>query len=308
MKRQKRIWLGLLLAAGMVAMAGCTSAQNQQTQPEQTGVQPIVDQTPSGATQNAQITEEQAKQIALAHAGCTEDQAQYLQVRLDQDDGVLEYDVEFLVGQIEYDYEIDANTGEIRTYDFDAEYNGVAAGQTQPSATQAPTTTQAPVTTQSGDIGQEKAKSIALEHAGLSESDVTFTKVKQDRDDGRLVYELEFYQGQVEYDYEIDAQSGDVLSYERDSHTRSQSTTQQQAQQTQVSTSENVIEQSKAKSIAFQHAGVSESQVSRLKVQLDRDDGRLEYEVEFHVGQMEYNYEINATSGSIISHEKEIDD
>ena len=66
------------------------------------------------------------------------------------------------------------------------------------------------------DIGRDKAKSIALAHAGLTESQVTRLQVEKDRDDGRTVYEIEFQAGNMEYEYTIDAAAGDVLECEKD--------------------------------------------------------------------------------------------
>ena len=61
-----------------------------------------------------------------------------------------------------------------------------------------------------------RAKSIALGHAGVSASSVSFSKAKLDDDDGRGVYEIEFYVGNAEYDYEIDAYSGGIIVYDID--------------------------------------------------------------------------------------------
>ncbi|MCC8065216.1 MAG: PepSY domain-containing protein, partial [Clostridiales bacterium] len=63
-------------------------------------------------------------------------------------------------------------------------------------------------------IGIDKAKSIAANHAGYSVSDVTFSKVKLDEDDGVAVYEIEFYKGNTEYEYEINAATGSILDYD----------------------------------------------------------------------------------------------
>ena len=60
------------------------------------------------------------------------------------------------------------------------------------------------------------AKSAALAHAGVSESQTTGMKVERDWDDGRLEYEVEFYAGQTEYEYTIDGVTGAVLEYEWD--------------------------------------------------------------------------------------------
>ena len=43
-----------------------------------------------------------------------------------------------------------------------------------------------------------------------------YSKVKLDDDDGRGVYEIEFYVGNTEYDYEIDAHSGGIIEYDID--------------------------------------------------------------------------------------------
>lgn len=66
------------------------------------------------------------------------------------------------------------------------------------------------------DIGAEQARTIAAAHAGLSVSDVTFSKTELDYDDGYMVYEVEFYSGKMEYECKIDACSGVVLEYESD--------------------------------------------------------------------------------------------
>ena len=62
----------------------------------------------------------------------------------------------------------------------------------------------------------DRAKQIALEHAGLSSSDVNFVKAEFDHDDGRAEYEIEFHHNFREYEYTIDAASGTILEAERD--------------------------------------------------------------------------------------------
>lgn len=68
------------------------------------------------------------------------------------------------------------------------------------------------------------------------------------------------------------------------------------------------IGEDKAKKAALKHAGFDEGEVTRLHVELDYDDGVLRYEVDFHVGNVEYDYDINAYSGDILSYDKDIDD
>ena len=150
----------------------------------------------------------------------------------------------------------------------------------------------------SGDIGSEKAKSIALNHAGVTSSTAKFVKVERDRDDGRLLYEVEFYAGNKEYDYEILASDGTILSYDADIEGyRIPSSTS--------SSSSGYISVERAKEIALQHAGLSSSGINFDKAEFDHDDGRAEYEIEFHHNFREYEYTIDAASGTILEAERD---
>lgn len=70
----------------------------------------------------------------------------------------------------------------------------------------------------------------------------------------------------------------------------------------------NQLTKEQAISKALAHAGLKESQVSRLSAQLDQDDGVTLYEVEFETATYEYDYEVHATSGKILKAEKERND
>ena len=184
---------------------------------------------------------------------------------------------------------------------------------TQPAATVAPATTAAQSNNTVGDIGIEKAKEIAMSHAGVSAGSVSFVKAKIDTEDGVKVYDIEFYSGNVEYDYEINAATGAIMSFDQDIEnyeipTQPAAPTQaatQPAAPTQAQTA-SVISVDKAKQIALSHSGVSGA--SFKKVKLDTDDGVRVYEIEFKVGNVEYEYDIDASSGAIISSSSEIDD
>ena len=121
-------------------------------------------------------------------------------------------------------------------------------------------------------------------------------KVERDWDDGRLEYEIEFWVDSTEYDYTVDGTTGAILKRDTEHHGSTGSSTSSD------------IGSDKAKSIALNHAGVSESSTSGLKVQQDYDDGRLEYEVEFRANGLEYEYTILASDGTILSHESDRDD
>lgn len=145
-------------------------------------------------------------------------------------------------------------------------------------------------TAQSSYITADRAKEIALADAGLSASSVVFIRAQQDWEDGRAVYEVEFYSGNTEYDYEIDAITGAIRSADRDVEGFTVPTTSS-------SSSTAAISADRAKQIAL--AEVPGGTV--FKCQLDRDDGRLVYEVEVYSGSTEYDFEIDAQTGAIIS-------
>ena len=164
-------------------------------------------------TASGAITAERARQIALEHAGLSASGVQFLRTQTDRDDGRLVYEVEFVTknGNVwkEYDYEIDANTGRIIDIDYDAETAYNTGTGTAGSSTASTTL--------------EAAKQTALQHAGLTASQVQFLKTETDRDDGRLIYEIEFVtrSGNVwkEYDYEIDANTGRIIDMDYDAET-----------------------------------------------------------------------------------------
>ena len=147
--------------------------------------------------------------------------------------------------------------------------------------------------TTTGTITADRAKEIALKDAGLTAGQVTFIRSQLDRDDGRLVYDVEFYNSATytEYDYEIDASTGAIVSSDFDAE-----------YYTRPSTGATITAE-RAKEIALSDAGLSASQVSFIRSQLDWDDGRQIYEVEFYntATYTEYDYEIDAGTGAILS-------
>lgn len=68
-----------------------------------------------------------------------------------------------------------------------------------------------------------------------------------------------------------------------------------------------LIGEAKAKEIAFSHAGILPQMAKKLKCELDTENGRLVYEIEFEAGLHEYEYEIDAKTGAIIKSKKELD-
>ena len=70
--------------------------------------------------------------------------------------------------------------------------------------------------TSSNKISADKAKKIALNHANLTSNQVSYVQVEADFDDYTPSYDVEFYHNNVEYSYEINANNGNIISFEKD--------------------------------------------------------------------------------------------
>lgn len=168
-----------------------------------------------------------------------------------------------------------------------------AAPAAEPAETiSVPVTASEPV---GAEITLEDAKRIALEDAGVAEADTVRLHGRLDYDDGRRIYDVEYYAGNTEYDYEILADTGEILERNHETHA---------APQTQSAGTEYIgVDQ--AKENAAGHAGVVVSDATFTKAKLEKDDGRVEYEIEFFAGGREYDYVIEPYTGEIL--EAEID-
>ena len=150
------------------------------------------------------VSLEQAKSIALRHAGKEADEVRIIKESTDRDDGLVSYDIEFYSTDDgnKFEYEISAYTGEVISFetDFNNRYSGSERGETRERIT------------------WDSARSLALSKAGVKESEVRGFELELDYDDGILVYEGSFNAGWTEYDFEINASTGDFVSWsvERD--------------------------------------------------------------------------------------------
>lgn len=142
-------------------------------------------------------------------------------------------------------------------------------------------------------ITLDEARDIALEHAKLAADQVTFTESRQDEEDGKAVYDIEFYHGLIEYDYEIDRHSGEIIAFDHDAE--------------MFEASGEAVTAERALEIALEHAGLDASEVLVTKTKLDYERGRQVYEVEFSHGRIEYECEIDALTGQITEWDRDED-
>ena len=160
-------------------------------------------------------------------------------------------------------------------------------------------------------IGVDAARTAAEEYAGTTALDSVAAEVDPELDEYPAHYEVELHTAWGEFEYLVDAYTGKVLSGQKDllaAASASNETAKPANQRPAPSGAAQDIGYAKAKSIALNHAGVSDSKAYDMDIELDDEDGKLVYEVEFKSGNMEYDYEIDAASGAVLKHEAERED
>lgn len=176
-----------------------------------------------------------------------------------------------------------------------------------------------------GSLNEEEAKQIALSDAKVSEDDIAFILVEKDWDDGIATYDVEFVTNDLsEYDYEIDAVSGEIIAMDQDmehhyEHYRggnNQSGGQNSGAGSAAGSGHGaangqggngyggeLVSEEDAKAKVLER--VPGAAASDIRMKLERDDGRLEYEGELYHDGMEYEFKIDAYSGSVTEWESE---
>lgn len=148
-------------------------------------------------------------------------------------------------------------------------------------------------------LTEEEVKSIAFQDAGVEESQVTRIRVHQEYDDGRDKYEVDFYVDNREYDYDIDSNTGEILS--KDSEIEDDFMNQD-ASGTQP-TDGQVISKEKALEIVL--ARVEGAGEENVRMELEKEDKYWKYEGEILYDQREYEFELNGETGEILEWSEE---
>ena len=165
-----------------------------------------------------------ARSAAEEYAGTTAADSVTAEVDPELDESPAHYEVELQTARGEFEYLVDAYTGKVLSGQKDLLAAVSASNETTKPSGQKPASASNETTKPSDqkpapsgtvqDIGYAKAKSIALNHAGLRENQAYDMDIELDDEDGTLIYEVEFKSGNMEYDYEIDAASGAILKHE----------------------------------------------------------------------------------------------
>lgn len=284
-----------VIAGSIFTLGACSDkieSKNQPANAEQTVIENAIT-----TAKISEITADEAIGIAFKHAGVSENEA-VLEIgspELDKDDAVPHFSIDFSANGYEYDYEIglDGSIIESGKEIDDHKAPSAPAEEAKSDLTKAAESK----AEAKGFISIDSAKNAALKHAGLNASNVEFKKARLDTDDRFAHYDIEFVSDGIEYEYEINAQSGKVSDFDKERYVKEKT-------RPAVDTS-SYISASEAKSIAFKKAGVDASSISRIKCQLDTDDMFAHYEIEFISGNYEYDFDINAKTGKIIESGRE---
>ena len=307
-------------ALGVLCMAALAGCQNQQSQTAQTAEYIGIEAAKETALKSAGLTEDQAD---FSTAGLdSRDGTFFYQVNFEAEGMEYDYAIDAVTGVVIEENSVAADDGaeaadaavseaetagavaDDRTETTGDAGSKDAAGDTASGAVQASGAAQASEAAQtsaaaqnasdSGMIGEEKAKEIALNHAGLTEDQTQRLWVKRDYDDGRSIYEVEFYgEGRDEYDYEIDAVTGEIVAFDTDLHDHGTAPSEGQSQVSEEQVRQIVLER------------VPGASAENIFLRLERDDGRLEYEGELIYDNMEYEFKIDAYSGAVTEWEAE---
>ena len=155
-------------------------------------------------------------------------------------------------------------------------------------------------------ITEAKAKEIALEDAGVDESDLIYDRIEMGHEQGVSVYEIDFWTSTTEYDYDISVTDGEIVkkSLEQDRPAAGTSANKK----AKATTKTGKTGRDAAIDAALSHAGFTAGEVYGLKCDKDYDDGHEIYEVEFKKGGYEYSYDIDANNYSVLEWDKDYDD
>jgi uncharacterized membrane protein YkoI len=265
--------------------------------------------TPSGSTNTVTyITEEQAKEIAFTHAAVNKDNVSLLRVQFDYDDWRAVYEVDFYCEYNEYDYDIDAVTGDIVGYDVDMEHYIGAIPQTgsTSAANQSQSTSAAAQNTQAAAPDTQNTQAAAPDTQNTQAT-------APDTQNAQAA-------APAAQNTQVASQNNQTVAQNTQAAAPATQTVQAAAAAPAAtpapapapapsnSTNNSWISSTDAENAALSHAGVSRSSVNYLRSHLDRDDGRTMYEVSFYYNYMEYEYDIDALTGNILSFDQDYDD
>ena len=161
-------------------------------------------------------------------------------------------------------------------------------------------------------ISIEKLKELAFKHSKVEPKDARITKIKLDKENKKFFYEMEFFTEKRKYEYNIDADTGKILSYSqkvREIVSNTVNIEKPEMLDVKMNEDENkifnplkYISEDEVKEIIIKRiTGSKKENIIRLK--LDDDDGKIIYEGRMVYQNTEYNFKLDALTGEVISWE-----
>ena len=189
----------------------------ESTQPET----PVATAVPTPAvTATPYIGADAAAEAALKHSKVNEKDADVSSVLLVEQNGMMLYEVCFSTKDNQYEYLLDASTGRVESWRKAAVADAVTepaiavSGDLKPTASPEPTASPAPEKNATVLIGEDEAKKLAMGHANITEKDLSSIECKLELDGLSLIYDIEMKTKLMEYDYEVDAISGEIIGFD----------------------------------------------------------------------------------------------
>lgn len=303
-------------------------------------------QSSGTASQTKYLGQEKVLELVYVDANITADQVLDVEVNMDVTDGIMVYEIEFFADEYEYEYVVNAITGEILNcvkLEDGAESDSGEAETETPGETEAPSEPEEPSESEEPSepeepskpeepekpvgpptpgevekpepptpgpgpadkedpsrIGRGKAKTIALEHMSLKRHEIKELKCDFAEVDGTYVYKVVFVYEGIEYTYIIHVNSGEILNIEQAEVTDDKKPGPGPAEKPGPADTPEGIGQEAALVIAYTNAGVSAEDVMDVKCTDHTHKTVLCYKITFKVGDVEYDYKINRTTGEIV--------
>lgn len=217
-------------------------------------------------TKDNKINKDVAIDIALDYANINKNDVS--NIKFEKDDSI--YELEFSDKNYKYEIEVDSKTGNVIKFEKDI-------------------ISKSPISNNNTAISEEEAKKIATDYLNINIENISFTKNKLDYDDGTLIYELEFYYNDNEYEVDINAYTKEIINISIDSNDYD------------TNNNNNYIGLEKAKELVENH--YKKDNIFFVKAEFDFDNKTPIYELEFYDNNKKCEYEINAVSGNIIKYE-----
>jgi len=160
---------------------------------------------------------------------------------------------------------------------------------------------------------------MALEAAGRREEDVIFKQANEDLDDGRRIFEVDFFvPGEIKYEYDIDAETGAILDEDQDLWEAEddyeyapliEDAKKSAEEKAKKAAAAGEITDAQAKEIALKDAGLKADEVTFTKCVKEMDDGVLKFDVEMRTANgKEYSFDIRVSDGTIMERDVDFDD